>query len=1352
MTRLLRLVLFALLLPAAVQANQVHVPEPLQGWEPWVLKDKEYLRCPMLFDRAASDREHFVCAWPGLLELLVDADGGRFEQAWTVYADAQWVALPGSTDHWPHRVTANGRAVGVVLRNGRASVYLEPGNYRLNGSFAWDERPGVLPIPRRSGLISLTVEGRSVPRPERTNRGLFLGEREQQTQSKDVIRTDVYRLVDDDVPTRLTTQLQIDVSGGVREALFGPLLPPGFVPLAIDSQLPARLEPDGKLRLQVRPGRWTVALTARAAGVLDEIEAPSAEQNLPQTEIWSYRSNDRLRVTAAEGSAPVDPAQAGVPPAWRELPAFRLRAGESLAVVERSRGIVSASNELTLDRKMWLDFDGAGFVVHDVIGGTMRADWRLDMAPPYTLLTAWEDSENLLITQGADEDETGVEVRRQAVSLETVGRVETRDAMPASGWDARFATVNALLHLPPGNKLLAAPGADRAPGSWVSQWQLLDFFLVLIITIGVWRMFGRTAGLIALLALTLSFHELNAPSWLWLNLLVAMALMRVAPPGKLRTAVRSYQLLSVAGLLLALIPFLATQVRIAIYPQLETQLGMPGYLVADLASQTAVSPDYAERSIDAVEELRLRKLPAASERLAAEAYRAGKDQPARFSRYAPNAVVQAGPGIPSWSWNTYRIGWSGPVDPEQSLRLIVLPGWIVAVLRFLEVLALLMFAAVFAAEILKRKISLPGGIELSTGAANGLLVTALLAASAGFSPVAEANTPDPALLGELEARLTEPPECAPRCAELVAANVDIRANTVSMQLTVHALADVAIPLPGSDQGWRAEAVTVAGVDTARVMRGESNALWLRLPAGRHAVSLSGAMLAVDSLEIPFPTLPRVIEASADGWFIAGIKDRRLLSGSLQLTRLEAANGEGNAQRWESSRFPAFAHIERSVELDIDWRATTIVTRVAPRQGALTLEIPLIEGESVLTEGLTVRDGKILVTMNPNQRSVSWTSNLPRTSPLSLKAGAGSPWKETWRVGVGSIWHVEFAGVPESENPDSPRDARMAEFHPRGGESLSVEATRPTASAGTTLAFDSVNLDVDYGSRSHTATLVLDYRSTRGAQHVIRLPADADVTRVLIDGAPEPLRADEGALTVPILPGEHSIRVEWRSEGDIGLRTSTPAVDIGAPASNITLQAELPRNRWLLATAGPKLGPAVLYWTELVVLLVFAAILGRTGLAPLETRHWLLLGLGFSTFSWPVFGVVVAWLLACGARERWQPDDLPPLQFNGLQVLLATLSIAALGAIVVALPLGLLGTPDMHVTGHGSFGNLLNWFDDSSQSELPAATAVSVPMWIYKVFILGWALWLSFALLRWLPWVWRCFSSHGYWQPRRAPRG
>ena len=1187
MSKTVRLILIALLLPALAPAAQVHVPDQLKDWEQWVLKDREYLACPFYFNRAAAEESDFVCAWPSLLKLEVEAKSGRFSQQWTVYADEQWLPLPGNTDYWPHRVTVNGRAVEVVMRRGKASVRLGPGSHRISGGFEWDERPGVLHVPAASGLVSLSVDGRDVARPERTNAGIFLGERKRETQARDAVSTQVYRLIADNVPTRLTTSLRIDVSGGVREELFGPLLPEGFVPLTINSQLPARLEPDGNLRVQVRPGRWTITLVARGADVLNSVALPTPENNLPAEEIWSYFSNDRLRVTAAEGLTPVDPIQVQVPGNWRELPAFRIEAGESLTLVERSRGVVSADNELYLRRNMWLDFDGAGFIVSDEISGTMRTGWRLDMAAPFAVLSASEDDQDLLITDGSEEGRSGVELRRGDVAVEAIGRADTRNAMTVNGWDARFAGVSAVLNLPPGNKLLAAPGVDNAPRSWVSQWQLLDFFLVLIITIAAWRLFGRTAGIIALAALILSFHEFNAPSWLWLNLLIAIALLRVAPAGRLRQSVQVYQLTSAVVLILALVPFVASQLRVAIYPQLEPQnrvFQVGGFAAEQPATLMDLEADgfreqlsYNAPMADKIERGRVAAKSSSIEEIAVASSRLSQS----YARYAPNAIVQAGPGIPSWAWNSYQLSWSGPVDAEQSLRLVILPRWAVTILRFVEVMMLLLFTAVFAAEVLKRRINLPGGLRLGQASASGFLVVGLLTLLMVASPDVEAQTPDLELLRELENRLIEPPECTPRCAEIVAADVVIGADSVRMTLTIHALADVAVPLPGSEQGWRPRAVMLDGSAAGQVIRAQGQSLWVRLAAGRHTIVLSGPVPAADSLEIPFPTPPRVIEAAGDGWFIAGIKDRRLLSGSLQLTRLQA-EGDGSADvRWESSRFPVFVRIERSVDLDLDWRVTTTVFRVAPAQGALTLDVPLIDGESIVTDKFTVEDGRVLVTMNPNQRSVSWRSNLPRKSPLALSAEKGAAWQEVWRVGVGSIWHAEFSGVPESENPQAPDDARIAEFFPRGGESLMIDATRPEASQGSTLAFDSARINVEHGSRSTSTTLELEYRSTRGAQHVIQLPGDAEVTEVLIDGDLEPLRADAGELTVPILPGEHLIEISWRTSDEISARATTPLIDIGAPASNISLHSELPDNRWLLATNGPRLGPAVLYWSELV---------------------------------------------------------------------------------------------------------------------------------------------------------------------------
>ena len=1346
MSLMLRLIVLSLLFTTATTGAQNYVPEDLRDWQQWVLKDKEYRDCPFYFNRNASERRDFVCAWPGLLQLSVTASGARFTQQWTVFAEEQWLALPGGVDYWPDGVRANDGAIEVVARNNVPSVRLAPGTYRVTGFFEWDQRPGVLSLPPEVGLVALNVDGRKVERPEMNRNGVFLGERKRDTRAVDSVRSEIHRLVADNVPTRLITQLQIDISGSVREELFGPVLPEGFVPLNIQSQLPAKLEADGNLRLQVRPGRWTIYLTARAPGVMDAITRQKTGTNMPEIEIWSYGSNDRLRVTAAEGLPPVDPAQVQVPDNWENYPAFRVESAATLTITERSRGVVSVTNELHLDRNIWLDFDGGGFVVQDSIGGQMRKDWRLDMGLPYALLSATEYEENLLITQGQAEGQTGVEVRQTEVDLAALGRSNTRGAMPVTGWDTRFSDVAATLHLPPGHKLLTAPGVDDARGSWMSQWQLLDFFLVLIITIAVWRLLGRGAGVIALLALVLSFHEMYAPGWLWLNLLVAIALMRVAPVGRLRQLVSSYQLLSAAALVIALVPFIASQLRIAIYPQLEPQYNQ--YQLYDYATPASAPVEQPGRLREGkTMPLRPEVFESESDRVE-ELVVARAKQPVDFARYAPNAIVQAGPGIPSWHWNSYALSWSGPVDANQTMRLVVLPRWLVGALRAVEVALLLLFAAALAAELLNKRWALPGGIKLGRSQAASVLAAGLLAATLTASPSAEAQMPNADLLRQLEQRLLEPPDCIPRCAEIVSADVDIGANAINMSLGIHAMEDIAIPLPGSAEGWRPEVVLLDGAADARVLRAGNDSLWLHVSAGRHNVTLRGPLPAVDSLEVAFQTPPRVINVDSDGWFVAGIKDRRLLSGSLQLTRSQTDTDGDDTVRWESSRFPAFARIERTVELDLDWRVRTTVHRVAPMQGALTLDVPLMDGESIVSGDFAVNEGRVLVSMNPQQRSISWTSDLPRKSPLTLSAEAGASWNEVWRVAVGNIWNAEFQGVPESNTGNDVSDVRIAEFNPRGGEQLTLVATRPEASEGSTLAFDSVNLSVTHGNHSSDASLALSYRSTRGAQHVIQLPDGAEVTSVTIDGRSQTMRAEKGVLTLPILPGEHNIQVVWRAGGEMGFRTTTPGIDIGAPASNIEMSLTKPSDRWLLGTSGPQLGPAVLYWSELAVLILFALILGRIGLAPLKSWHWLLLGLGFSTFSWPALGVVVVWLLACGAREKWQ-TDVNWWRFNLIQTVIGGLTVIALLYVVTTLPQGLLGSPDMHVTGHNSYGDVLGWFADRSDSALPVASVITVPLWIYKVLILAWALWLSFALLRWLPWVWQCFSSQGYWRSKKG---
>jgi hypothetical protein len=446
---------------------------------------------------------------------------------------------------------------------------------------------------------------------------------------------------------------------------------------------------------------------------------------------------------------------------------------------------------------------------------------------------------------------------------------------------------------------------------------------------------------------------------------------------------------------------------------------------------------------------------------------------------------------------------------------------------------------------------------------------------------------------------------------------------------------------------------------------------------------------------------------------------------------------------QSGRFPDYLRVERSIDLGLDWSVTTRVIRVAPAEGAINAAIPLLPGESVVTEDLPVEDGRVQVALGSGQDGIVWRSTLERAGMLTLQAPADSPWSERWRFRVGNTWHVSLDGVPLYDTGDA---TWQPVFLPLPGESLTLAIARPEAVESALLAVDRASLHTRFGARSSETTLEFDYRSSLGGPHVVTLPDGAEVTRLWQDGGELPVPGPGEAVRIPTLPGAHAVRMAWREDVAVGRRAAVPQADLAAPVSNISVSAEMPRNRWLLGTSGPILGPAVLYWPALAALVLAAVVLGRIRWTPLKTRHWFLLGLGFSTFAWPTYALVVGWLLAMGWRERWR-DDIADDDFRLRQTATGVLSVLALGALVLSIPVGLLGTPDMHIMGNGSFGYQLNWFQDRSDGALPGAAVYSLPLWIYKVAILVWALWLAFALVRWLPWAWRAFSHGGIWRGR-----
>lgn len=87
--------------------------------------------------------------------------------------------------------------------------------------------------------------------------------------------------------------------------------------------------------------------------------------------------------------------------------------------------------------------------------------------------------------------------------------------------------------------------------------------------------------------------------------------------------------------------------------------------------------------------------------------------------------------------------------------------------------------------------------------------------------------------------------------------------------------------------------------------------------------------------------------------------------------------------------------------------------------------------------------------------------------------------------------------------------------------------------------------------------------------------------------------------------------------------------MGTPTVNADIEVNVPKERWVLLVRGPGLGPAVLFWS---FLLVVSVGLSRTKLTPLSTLRWLLLALGLSQVPIPAIVFVFAWLLFMGWRE------------------------------------------------------------------------------------------------------------------------
>ncbi|MFV0477959.1 MAG: hypothetical protein ACK5ME_09000 [Parahaliea sp.] len=1323
----------------------------LEDWHSWVEEKHPDLACPW---QTMPNLQHH-CIWPGHLRIKADKQGATFEYEVSVYRNGTMTALPGDSRYWPQQVLLAHEAAPVIDRDGLPYLLLNKGQHRVSGSIVWAKKPAQLRIPATIALLDIQSDGRPLMADRRGDHILLSGETVQTTQGQNGLSIEVYRRLDDGIPMMLTTQIQLAVSGAPREVRFGSVLPEGLTAVSINSHLPARLEPDGSMRAQLKPGEHTISVVARFNSNPQSLQfLQTSYGGWPQVEYLSFNADTTLRQLKISGARPVDTNQVRIPSLWAQLPGYRVDATTVLSLESETRGDHSpAANELNVQRQLWLDFDGQGITALDRISGNMTNAWRLDAAENVTIGRASVSGSPVLITRY--QDQQGIEIRSPGIDLFAVTRQAAINEIPAVGWQAMAKNWKASLHLPPGWRLLYAEGVDSVQGAWINQWDLWDVFLLLVIVAATRKLFNIRVAALAGLTYFLAQQEHNTPLGLLPVLLIIIALLPLA-----HYWIR-HILLVVAGLIsicvvILFLGFAVESFRLAIYPSLERHsVGEYQHSTyarsndADYISEVTLSEPVEAVAGTSRSQSKSDPLKSKTPRITA---------PVNLYQIDDSDRVQTGPGQPTWTWNYAQLRSSGPVDAQHQLQLYFSKPWMTIIWRILMVLSTGLYSAIILHRLLRQgwnntpnnpengnKVVIPTAIQTSTVA----MLLAVLLPLIQPATVQANDYPPSYLLTELEQRILRTPDCLPQCIGINQARLQLSGSTLQLNADAFAGAHVALALPtlSGTMQWRQ---VLGNGEPLPLSRDKNGIVFAALTPGHTQLELT-AQASSEQVSLTFPVALHNLSVDASGWQLEGLVDGRAINNAISLTRIDPGQKLiENSLRPDSA--PPFVRVLRHISLNQQWTVETSIIRVAPGNGAISVQIPLIEGERLLTEIGTVRDGALYAHLAPNQQRLSWTSRLEPVNQLHLQASTDLPLVEEWQFTPSSRWRLDYSGLPPVKS-GSTAATLSPTFKPWPGETLEVAIVLPEAVEGPTHTIEDAYLYYTAGDRLQKSTLDLRIRASIGEDFTIGLPADAEI--LSLQYADRMLNLPSGhQVTVALRPGDHLLRVEFQQRTAQGILQRTPSLELPGGTTNLRINYTLPEDRWPLYLNGPAIGPAMLYWGVLCVVLLGAFSLHWLGKRlefelPISLIGWVLLGIGLSTVN--AYGVIAAalFMFALAARRKYiNPQQFIPTNFNLLQVALVILGVIAAISILSVIPLGLLADPQMKVVGNGSYNHSYKYYQDiAGAGDFPKVTVVSVPLMVYRAVMLLWSLWLSMRIIAWAQWGWQCYSHGGTWRSK-----
>ena len=1351
-------VIFSIAAFIPISADEPYIPEELEAWRDWVLYDHPDLACPL----DARSGRRLSCAWVSSLAVNVKRQpqptGAEFRMWIQVYANSE-VELPVAGRYQPINVRIrqpSDRQIVVTGAPNKPLVSLNPGRYEISGEFQWSDEPPSIRIPQGTAQTILAIDVEPQARPSIDGNTLWITRRTAEEEDN-TLEIRVFRELRDSTPQELSTHIELTVGGFQRVVNLGKVLPAGFTRTSVTSALPTRFDEEDQLSVNLKRGNHWVTIHARATDLLNVFRAtPNDHPAWPAQEIWGVLDNTSERTITISGGEPIDLRTAGAP--FRRSKGIALKESDTLQLTQQERGdsTVVVGN-FSIVRSLWLAFDGHSMISRDIVRSDIDHETRVtaDYIPGKIAVNTIPR----LVTRadGEQEDNAGVKLTESTSTIDAVSEIEDWQEMSANGWDIDASSLSATLNLPPGWRLLWTTGVDRVTNSWLSQWRLWDMFLVLLLIGLIARTHGLVWAGIAGVTVLLSYQDSATPTVGWLILIAITYLGRVVGSEKLDRWLRPAYWVILVPVAAVSVLFAGISAQQAIFPQLESPRS---------PSRTTVIP-----SVQDILYHQASQLEGATEELSSKVRGVGRTAPTSTPQtegnptdevrvtgsfiprdnfdlpsrtgigdlgqavYPTGLSIPTGPGTPSWSWHSVNLHWSGPVTKEQTMSLTLLsPVWSRVLYGFVAVLVLVV-TGFFVMLQIRNKSNIARVFK-------GMSPLLLIAMLVPVEQDVEAQVIHPDILEELEERLVKIPDCLPNCASVEEAQIEIDTDQLMVILRVHVGEELGVPLIQLSDNLQPTSMVVMGND-APVNTQRGGVLYSVLAEGKHNVGLRVSLTDLLQFDLKFPIQPKTVSVTRKGWAVDGVLDGTLTGDSLEFDRLreEESDTQVVASDWtDVTPVEPYVVVIRNFRLDLVPVVDTKVIRRHPKTGEFKVMIPLLDGESVLTESTQVTEGVVTALFGPGTSEVAWKSQLTLGSELVLTAPPISERSEVWHVKGSDFWDYTTEGIPPIKTSGATES-----FHPRSRESLTLTFTRPSSIEGQTLTIESAELETTVGTRSYTGKLSLTLEASRGDELNIQLPEGASIKQITRNGREQPTPSGT-SIVLSTLPGRSICEVEWTQDASIGMFFDTPQIELSQPARNVELKVKFPENRWTLFLGGPPLGAAVTVWGVIAVILVIAILLSRLSGFPLSTTDAVLLSAG-ATFAnlWALLFVGV-WMIGIWWRTNRETPQVSVDVYRLMQLAFIILTVVAIGSLVYTIPVALFGQPEMQIEGYGSTGYSYQWFDDGSAIGFATAWVLSLPKWVYLVVMLAWSLWLVLALVRWIVAAWGALSQTGFWTP------